>query len=77
MPRLQKSIIKMCKYTRDPKTLQIHTECGHELCDDELEYVPLFRYCPFCGRTGDLILTDDSDLAMANETLGYFEPDGA
>ena len=66
----------MCKYTRNPLSLQIET-CSHELCDDELEYVPLFKFCCFCGEEVELYLTDDHDLALANETLGYFEPDGA
>ena len=63
----------MCKYTRDPKTLQIHTECDRELCDDELEYVPLFNYCPFCGESMVLSLQDDHDLALAQETIDDYE----
>ena len=59
----------MCKYTRDPQTLHILTECGLDIIDDELEMVPLFIVCPFCTKLVDLVLEDDSDLAMAQECL--------
>ena len=49
----------MCIFTQDQKTLQIHSSCGHEMCDDNLETVPSFDFCPWCKEDIDLHIDND------------------
>ena len=58
----------MCKYTRDT-TLNIVTECGRYLIDDELETIPLFRFCPFCAEEVLCVFEDEHDLSLFGDTV--------